>query len=72
MTRFRVYLTSVASTSVEVEADSGDEAVDEALGGKYSLPYASAFAGFELTDWSTNSELFPGFKAEDDYEEIAE
>lgn len=68
MAKYIVYLTSVASMAVEVEADSGDEAVEIALDG--DLPYAGAFSGFELGQWGTNSDLFPQFKPEDDYEEI--
>jgi hypothetical protein len=69
MTRYRVYLVTTASTSVEVEADSGDEAVEIALEG--DLPYASAFAGFDLGDWTTPHDMAPAHnKPEDDYEEI--
>ena len=69
MTKYIVYLANVASTSVEVEAENGDEAVEKALSG--NLPFAAAFSGFELSEWTTPSELFPKFsKPEDDYEEI--
>lgn len=73
MTKFIVYIVTTASAMVEVEAEDGEEAVEIALGGKVELPYASAFAGFELGEWTTNSELFPQFaKPEDDYEEVPE
>ena len=71
MSKYRVYLVSVASTSVEVEAESGDEAVEVALSGAVDLPYASAFAGFDLGEWSVNSELFNG-DPEWDWEEAAD
>lgn len=69
MGRFIVYLVTTASASVEVEAEDGEEAVEKAF--ESSLPYASAFAGFDLGDWTTPSELFPKWsKPEDDYEEV--
>lgn len=71
MPKYRVYLVTTASTTVEVEAEDGDSAVEEALNSH--LPYASAFAGFDLGEWGTNSDLFPQFsKPEDDYELIEE
>lgn len=68
MTKYLVYLTAVASTSVEVEAEDGEEAVEIALAGR--LPYAPAFAGFDLGEWTTQSELFPHANPDYDYEEI--
>lgn len=71
MAKFIVYISAIASATVEVEAEDGEEAVEIAFGGKVELPYASAFAGFELSEWTTNSELFPQFaKPEEDYEEV--
>ena len=69
MARYRVYLTAVASTTVEVEASDGDEAVEIALSG--ILPHPPAFADYDFGEWTTASDLFPQFnKPEDDYELI--
>jgi len=69
MPKFNVYLVAVASTVVEVEAFDGEEAVEKAFDSK--LPYASGYAGFDLGDWTTSSELFPQTHTPgDDYEEI--
>jgi hypothetical protein len=69
MPKFIVYLVSTASTSVTVEAEDGEDAVEKAF--QTSLPYAGAFAGFDLGDWTTPSDLMPQFnKPEDDYEEV--
>jgi hypothetical protein len=67
--KFRVYLVTTASTVVEVEAEDGEEAIEKAF--ETPLPYAPAFAGFDLGDWTLPSELMPEFnKPEDDYEEV--
>jgi hypothetical protein len=72
MTKYRVYLVATASTTVEVEAEDGEAAVEQALSGDLPLPFAPAFAGFDLGDWTTESELSPQYnKPEDDYEEVA-
>ena len=69
MARYRVYLTAVASTTVEVEASDGDEAVEVAL--STPLPHPPAFADYDFGEWTTASDLFPQFnKPEDDYELI--
>lgn len=68
MPKYIVNLVAIASTQVEVEAESGDEAVEAAFDG--ALPYADAFAGFDLGEWTTASEIFPEQDASDDYEEI--
>lgn len=69
MPKYRVYLVTVASTTVEVEAADGDAAVEAAFEGE--LPYAPGFADYEFGEWTTPSELFPkGSRPEDDYEEI--
>lgn len=72
MAKFKVYLVTTASTVVEVEAESGEEAVEKAM--EHDLPYAPAFAGFDLGDWVPASELFPEHsKPEDDYyEEVSD
>ena len=69
MGKFKVYLVTVASTVVEVEAEDGERAVEAAH--EADLPYAGAFDNYEFGDWTTASELFPkSNKPEDDYEEI--
>lgn len=72
MTKYRVHLVTVASTSVEVEAEDGEQAVELAFDRK--LPYAPAFADYELGEWNTASNMFPGDinAPENDYEEIAD
>jgi len=71
MPKYRVYLVASAETSVEVEAENGESAVEIALGGFMELPYASAFAGYDLGQWNTPSELYPQrSRPEEDYEEI--
>ena len=72
MPKYRVHLVTVASTSVEVEADDGEAAIEKAF--EQELPYAPAFADYEFGEWSTASELFPGGvnAPENDYEEISE
>lgn len=69
MPKYRVYLVSTASAVVEVEAEDGEQAVENAFEG--GLPYADASAGFDLGDWSLPSEVY-GSDADpqDDYEEI--
>lgn len=70
MSKFIVYLVTTASTSVTVEAEDGEAAVEEALRGH--LPYADAFAGFDLGEWTTQSDLFPKSSSpENDYEEVS-
>lgn len=67
--RFQVYLVTTASCVIEVEAEDGEAAVELAL--QEDLPYAPAFAGFDLGDWTTASELWPQHsKPEDDYDEF--
>ncbi len=67
---FRVNLVTVASTTVEVEAEDEQEAAEKAF--EQSLPYASAFAGFELGEWELPSEMFPEQnKPEHDVEEVS-
>lgn len=71
MAKYEVYLAAVVSTVIEVEADSGDEAVEIALEG--DLPYAPGFADYEFGEWGTNSDLFPQWsKPEDDYRLVEE
>lgn len=66
MARYRVYLQTIASTVIEVEAEDGDEAVEKAF--EQELPYAPAFADYEFSEWQTASDMFPqSAKPEDDY-----
>lgn len=68
MSKYIVYLVATVSTAVEVEADSGDEAVDLAF--EQDLPRLNiSNENMDMGDWSTPSDLFPQFsKPEDDYE----
>lgn len=71
MTKYAVHLVAVASTTVEVEAEDGEQAIEEAF--NEALPFAPFNAGFELGDWELASELFPKYNhPEDDYEVIDE
>lgn len=69
MAKYRVYLVTTASCVVEVEAENGDEAVEAAF--NTELPHVSAFAGYDLGEWTTASDLFHGTSdPADDYELI--
>lgn len=73
MSKFIVYLAAVVSTSVEVEADSGEEAIEEAIyqgvPGLMFLDHTYPDVG----DWTTPSEMYPEWnKPEDDYMEVPE
>jgi hypothetical protein len=69
--KYRVYMFTTASTTVEVEADTQSEAIDAAF--ESSLPYAPAFSGFDLGEWSLGSEMYPEtYKLEDDAELVDE
>lgn len=71
MSKFKIHLVTVASTEVEIEADSAEEALDQVW--EMELPYAPGFAKYEFGEWTTPSELFPGVsKPEDDYTEVAD
>jgi hypothetical protein len=71
LAKFNVYLVATASTVVEVEAYDGEEAIEKAFDSR--LPYASAFDGFDLGDWTLPSEMFPQWsKPEEDCEQIDE
>ncbi len=70
MSKYRVYIQTVASAYVEVEAEDGYSAVEKAFE-EGNFPYAPGFADYEFGEWTTPSELFPGTaNPEDDYEEI--
>lgn len=67
MTKYRVNLVALATTSVDVEADSREEAIDEAL----EQAPTPAWNWPEMDQWGLPSESFPEFnKPEDDVEEI--
>ena len=68
MSTYRVNLVVVGNFSVEVEADSREEAIDAAYG---QAPTENIYTGFEIGDWLLGSELFPeSSNPEDDVEEI--
>lgn len=71
MAKYRVYLNTVVGTSVEVEAENGEAAVEEALmqgvPGLMFLDHTYPDEG----DWGTPSDIFPDIhKPDDDYELI--
>ncbi|UOQ57226.1 hypothetical protein MUN78_16475 [Leucobacter allii] len=73
MAKYRVYMQQVVSTSVEVEAEDGEHAVEEAfskgLPGLVFLDHTFPSEG----GWMTASELFPANnRPEDDWELIEE
>lgn len=68
MSTYRVNLVVVGNFSVEVEANSREEAIDAAY---EQAPTENIYTGFEIGDWLLGSELFPeSYKSEDDVEEI--
>lgn len=71
MPKYRVYLQTIASTVVEVEAEDGERAIELAF--DQDLPCPPAFARYEFGDWQTASDMFPQWsKPEDDYEEVSD
>lgn len=71
MPKYRVWLVSTVSTSVDVEAENGEEAVGLAF--ERDLPRLNITnEGMDMGEWTTESELFPFRKPEDDYELIEE
>lgn len=70
MAKYRVHLVAVAETSVEVEAESGDEAVEVAL---WNAPAGANISNdFDMSEWTTTSEVWPDQDPEKDYELIEE
>lgn len=70
MKKYVVYMVAVVSTAVEVEAEDGEEAVELAY--EADLPRLNISNGnMDMGDWTVASEIFPGNKPEDDYEEIS-
>lgn len=68
MGTYRVYLVTEASASVEVEADSEEEAIERAF---EEAPYACHQCP-EIGDWALLSEMYPEkFKMGDDVEKIS-
>lgn len=71
MATYRVHLVTVASHTVEVEAEDGDAAIEVALRSEH--PYFPGGMDGDLGEWTTSSELFPDIsKPESDYELISE
>ena len=71
MAKYRVFLNAVVSTTVEVEAEDGDAAVEEALAdGLPGLMFLNHTYP-DVGEWTTPSDLFPEYaKPEDDYEKV--
>ena len=57
MTRYRLNLVNVGSISIEVEAESEDEAIDLAY---ERVPQENIHTGFDLGEWVFASDLWPG------------
>jgi hypothetical protein len=56
--RYRVYIQFIGSTSIEVEADSGDEAIEIALDAAPSNNFAHA--NYDASEWYVDdSAAFP-------------
>ena len=58
MATYRIYLETTASTTVEVEADSEDEALIQVWEGSVELPY-SCHQCPEIGDWGLPSDRHP-------------
>lgn len=68
MSKYIVYLVTTVSTAVEVEAETGDEAVELAFEQDLSRLNISN-GNMDMGDWTTSSDMFPQhFKPENDYE----
>jgi len=68
MSIYRVNMVAVASTSIEVEAETEDEAFEMAFD---QAPSANVTMDFDLGDWTTSGELCPEHsKPEDDIEKV--
>lgn len=68
MAKYRVYLEATSSTTVEVEADSKEEAVELAFQG--DLPYACHQCP-ELSEWEFPPDVYGShYKTEDYVEEL--
>ena len=67
MTKYRVYLEAVASVSVEVEADSEDEAIDLA----FEHTPSPAWNWPDLGDWYFPADERPNERRSDYIEEIS-
>lgn len=71
MAKYRVHFMTAASTSVEVEADSREEAVDVAFNEVHVSLCHQCAREVDLGEFELPSALFPGINnAEDDVQEI--
>lgn len=69
MARYRINLVNVGSFTVEVEAESEDEAFDLA----YDMaPEENIYTGFDMGEWTTAGELWPDSPHSFDIELIEE
>lgn len=76
MTAYKVYLRTVASASIDVEAESEEEAIELAFD---QAPYLCAQcsgwgrkAGIELGEWSMADEPWPAFPGDVAIEVVGE
>jgi len=68
MTKYRVHLVAIAETSVVVEADGIDQAVEDALN---NAPAGINISNqFDMGSWQLASDTWPGSKLEDDVEVV--
>ena len=61
MATYRIYLETTASSTVEVEADSEEEALNQLWEGYVELPY-SCHQCPEIGDWELPSDIHPNLK----------
>lgn len=67
MSKFRVTLLTVMSTTIEVEADDREAAIEEA----FDRTPSPAWDWPDIGDWELPSDMFPAVnKPEDDVEEV--
>jgi len=65
MPKYRVNLVNVGSFTVVVEADSEDDAFDQA----YEMaPVENIHTGFDMGEWTTASDLWPSTDPANDIE----
>lgn len=62
MANYRVNLVNVGSISIEVEADSKDEAIELAYN---KAPGENIHTGFDMGEWVFASDLWPDTKQPD-------
>lgn len=64
--RYAIHFVTTAQYTVEVEADSPEEAI-ELANNQADFPFFPGGMSGDLGDWGLASDLFPNNKPEDDY-----